>query len=293
MKNHNRSALTIVLTIISLSGAAPAAAQHRVIDPAGQHALCSSIPNQTDCVAQMCTWNGSACSGTSGTTERIYVGLVDTTNDGVVNLRVVLCRDEVDYAFAGSYDAYVFLDNAATPGFMNQDYYVGGDLSTKTYGNADLIIMAWSGMNPSGACGQDPTYGAMHSLWQPLTLSRRNGHYIDFYGEYDNDTLNNEMADTDTFLHGGPGNDQLFNYDPTAGLYGEDGNDNICSYGTGSSEDLEGGNGVDCLRDYNATAFYISCGGPAIPADILYSTTGDYSSDHSCEGTGTVFSCGC
>jgi hypothetical protein len=49
-----------------------------------QSAPCSVIPNQTSCVAQMCTWNSgtSTCSGTTGATQTIYIGLVEVVNDG-------------------------------------------------------------------------------------------------------------------------------------------------------------------------------------------------------------------
>jgi Ca2+-binding RTX toxin-like protein len=74
------------------------------------------------------------------------------------------------------------------------------------------------------------------------------GYYFDIHGGNGNDALFEDNPAGDTYMYGGSGNDWLEDHDVTASVYGQDGNDIIWMDNASNVAYFDAGNGDDCLH---------------------------------------------
>ena len=182
--------------------------------------------------------------GTAGD-NTIIIGCVSTDGQAA---RVRWCRD-------GSYEVLAnncsLADSVWLYGDQGDDYmYIVRSTVTLTCGND---TRQWTAM----------TYGT---------------HYIDLYGEEDDDDLIG--GDVDTYLTGSTGNDFMKNWAPEGVTTGSSNNDRVMSIADSDGDGVSGGSGNDCVDDRSGAWLSFSCGSGT---DHWYDGGAAGSPDASCE----------
>jgi hypothetical protein len=117
-----------------------------------------------------------------------------------------------------------------------------------------IIVRSTVSLNCGGGGGDTRTWYAM--TWGT--------HYIDLYGEGDDDDLLG--SDQDTYLTGSTGEDWLKNWAPEGVNTGGDNNDRVMSLAASDGDSVDGGYGDDCVDDRSGDWAAFSCG----PGDDYY-----------------------
>lgn len=208
--------------------------------------------------------------------EDVLIGMVDITNDGVLNREAAIC-------YRGLLAPTWRLIDAGTSAGLNGQYFIHGD-QFDTGGNGDgLYMVPYDGYNPAaGYCLNGG--GAVYSSWNRLLF---NGWQVTLYGDEGNDILDSGWSAATIAMSGGGGNDTLLNRGTAAYAGGDTGDDTVWSTSSGGSDTSHGGAGVDCVYDSSGTFFQFKCG---TETDTWY-TTGT-PSDASCEGSANCSVCG-
>lgn len=193
--------------------------------------------------------------GTAGN-DTIYVGCVDTG----AGKRLQWCKNGTI--------AQIF-----TSCTMSDDVWIAGD------DGDDTIIITYT--NSTYFNNLDCGDGVSRD-WDPPVF---NGHYLDLYGENDDDTVRGSSGDT--WLTGDAGVDFVKNFGSIGYNEGDSNNDHVISASTGGGETLNGGTGNDCVDDRSGTYSYFTCGSGT--------DSGTANPDGTCESTVTcceALSCG-
>lgn len=186
--------------------------------------------------------------GTAGS-DLIYVGCVDTG----AGKRLQWCKNGV---IAQIFTSCTMTDDVWVAGDDGDDTIIITYTNNATYDNLD--------------CGD-----GTHRNWDPPVF---NGHYLDVYGENDDDEVRGSTGDT--WLTGDAGIDFVKNFSSIGISEGDTNNDHVISASTGGSDTLSGGSGNDCVDDRSDTYSSFTCGTGTDNATI--GASGDCESFISC-----------